>query len=676
MWWKVSRLSLALIVLIALPVIAGEFVVTNSNNDGAGSLRWAIQQSNEQQGVNKIIFNIPADDPSFDAVDKVWKLQPSLPLPPITGGKLEIDGSVQTRNKGDTNPKGPEIMIDGSMIADGSTGIKIESRYNWIHDLVIGNFGQNEIVISGKNARRNKITGCYIGISPNGSDALKSVAGLNGILITAGADSNTIGGSLAEKGNVIGGMKQNGILIEGEGCDNNIIVGNYVGTDVTGTKPIPNKQDGIRLESGATNNRIGGALPGEGNVFSGNLSSGIRLEGVDENTIIGNKVGVASDGISALGNGDGGIVILNGASHNIIGDIKDGAANVISGNHYSGLQIKGHSDFNEVAGNLIGPDATGKSVVGNDHNGIMITHGSSNNKIGPQNFISGNGYQSGDWASGIVIAGDSTAKNQVFANLIGLLYFQTPAGNVKHGICIQDGAFRNKIGPQNIIANNGGDGVHVVRHQTLYNTITQNSIFSNARKGIDVEEGANFNIAPPILHTVNDGLIKGYATKNSLVEIYKGPDTEGKMLVGITFTDQNGEFTLEASNLDRFMTATVTDNQGNTSEFSASLKTDVQQITSGEQPLTFALEQNYPNPFNPSTTIEFSLPTDENVTLDIFNIRGQLVTRLMDKRLMAGRHQMVWDIHNNQNEILPSGTYFYRIIAGHYHATKKLTLLK
>lgn len=676
MWWKVSRLSLALIVLIALPVIAGEFVVTNSNNDGAGSLRWAIQQSNEQQGVNKIIFNIPADDPSFDAVDKVWKLQPSLPLPPITGGKLEIDGSVQTRNKGDTNPKGPEIMIDGSMIADGSTGIKIESRYNWIHDLVIGNFGQNEIVISGKNARRNKITGCYIGISPDGSDALKSVAGLNGILITAGADSNTIGGSLAEKRNVIGGMKQNGILIEGEGCDNNIIVGNYVGTDVTGTKPIPNKQDGIRLESGATNNRIGGALPGEGNVFSGNLSSGIRLEGVDENTIIGNKVGVASDGISALGNGDGGIVILNGASHNIIGDIKDGAANVISGNHYSGLQIKGHSDFNEVAGNLIGPDATGKSVVGNDHNGIMITHGSSNNKIGPQNFISGNGYQSGDWASGIVIAGDSTAKNQVFANLIGLLYFQTPAGNVKHGICIQDGAFRNKIGPQNIIANNGGDGVHVVRHQTLYNTITQNSIFSNARKGIDVEEGANFNIAPPILHTVNDGLIKGYATKNSLVEIYKGPDTEGKMLVGITFTDQNGEFTLEASNLDRFMTATVTDNQGNTSEFSASLKTDVQQITSGEQPLTFALEQNYPNPFNPSTTIEFSLPTDENVTLDIFNIRGQLVTRLMDKRLMAGRHQMVWDIHNNQNEILPSGTYFYRIIAGHYHATKKLTLLK
>jgi len=676
MWWKVSRLSLALIVLIALPVIAGEFVVTNSNNDGAGSLRWAIQQSNEQQGVNKIIFNIPADDPSFDAVDKVWKLQPSLPLPPITGGKLEIDGSVQTRNKGDTNPKGPEIMIDGSMIADGSTGIKIESRYNWIHDLVIGNFGQNEIVISGKNARRNKITGCYIGISPDGSDALKSVAGLNGILITAGADSNTIGGSLAEKRNVIGGMKQNGILIEGEGCDNNIIVGNYVGTDVTGTKPIPNKQDGIRLESGATNNRIGGALPGEGNVFSGNLSSGIRLEGVDENTIIGNKVGVASDGISALGNGDGGIVILNGASHNIIGDIKDGAENVISGNHYSGLQIKGHSDFNEVAGNLIGPDATGKSVVGNDHNGIMITHGSSNNKIGPQNFISGNGYQSGDWASGIVIAGDSTAKNQVFANLIGLLYFQTPAGNVKHGICIQDGAFRNKIGPQNIIANNGGDGVHVVRHQTLYNTITQNSIFSNARKGIDVEEGANFNIAPPILHTVNDGLIKGYATKNSLVEIYKGPDTEGKMLVGITFTDQNGEFTLEASNLDRFMTATVTDNQGNTSEFSASLKTDVQQITSGEQPLTFALEQNYPNPFNPSTTIEFSLPTDENVTLDIFNIRGQLVTRLMDKRLMAGRHQMVWDIHNNQNEILPSGTYFYRIIAGHYHATKKLTLLK
>ena len=276
MWWKVSRLLLALIVLIVLPVVAGEFLVTNSNNDGAGSLRLAIQQSNEQQGVSKIVFNIPVDDPSYDAEKGVWKLQPSSPLPPLTGGKLEIDGSVQTRNKGDTNPKGPEIMIDGSMIADGGIGIRIESRYNWIHDLIIGNFGQNEIVISGKSARRNKITGCYIGISPDGSDALKSIAGLNGIIITADADSNTIGGSLAKERNVIGGMKRNGILIEGEGCNNNIVVGNYVGTDVTGTKPIPNKQDGIRLESGAMNNRIGGALPGEGNVLSGNLSSGIR----------------------------------------------------------------------------------------------------------------------------------------------------------------------------------------------------------------------------------------------------------------------------------------------------------------------------------------------------------------------------------------------------------------
>jgi len=64
------------------------------------------------------------------------------------------------------------------------------------------------------------------------------------------------------------------------------------------------------------------------------------------------------------------------------------------------------------------------------------------------------------------------------------------------------------------------------------------------------------------------------------------------------------------------------------------------------------------------------------VTLDIFNIRGQLVTRLIEKRLMAGRHQTVWDIQNNQNEILPSGTYFCRIIAGQYHATEKLILLK
>ncbi len=678
MWWKVARFLIALIIFIVLPVFAGDFLVTNSNDDGVGSLRLAIQQSNEQQGVNKISFNIPVDDPSYNAEQGVWILQPSLPLPALTGGKLEIDGSGQTRNEGDTNPKGPEIMIDGSMIADEGIGFKIESRHNWIHDLIVGNFGQSEFAISGKNARRNKITGCYIGISSDGLEALKSIVGLNGVYIAAGADSNTIGGSLANERNVIGGMKLNGILIEGEACNNNIIVGNYVGIDVTGEKPIPNKKDGICIQQGPKKNRIGGALPGEGNVFSGNLSYGIRLDGagVDENTIMGNKVGVTSDGMAALGNGEGGVVILNGASHNIIGSIKEGNRNVISGNHYSGMQIKAHSDSNQVAGNLIGSDVTGKSIIGNEHNGIMITHGASNNTIGPQNFISGNGYQSGGWASGIVITGDSTTKNHVYANLIGLLYFQTPAGNVNHGISIQDGACCNKIGPQNIIANNGGDGIHIVRDQTLYNTITQNSIFSNSNKGINVEEGANHNITPPILSTANNGLITGYTSPNSSVEIFKGPDTEGKELVGMTITGDNGEFTYEASNLGRFLTATVTDNQGNTSEFSASLKTDVPQITTVEQPLTFSLDQNYPNPFNPSTTIAFTLPTHEFVTLDIFNIRGQLVTRLIEKRLMAGRHQTVWDIQNNQNEILPSGTYFCRIIAGQYHATEKLILLK
>lgn len=90
-----------------------------------------------------------------------------------------------------------------------------------------------------------------------------------------------------------------------------------------------------------------------------------------------------------------------------------------------------------------------------------------------------------------------------------------------------------------------------------------------------------------------------------------------------------------------------------------------------DAPLSFKLEQNYPNPFNPSSTIEFTLPQTENVRLDVFSINGQLVTTLVNKRLNAGEHSVIFNARN-----LASGVYIYRIMAGSFVQTKRMTLIK
>ena len=90
-----------------------------------------------------------------------------------------------------------------------------------------------------------------------------------------------------------------------------------------------------------------------------------------------------------------------------------------------------------------------------------------------------------------------------------------------------------------------------------------------------------------------------------------------------------------------------------------------------EDPKQFTLSQNYPNPFNPSSTIEFTLPAAVDVRLEVYNISGQLVSTLVDSRMNAGQHSVVFDASN-----LASGVYLYRIRAGNFMETKQMTLIK
>ncbi len=108
---------------------------------------------------------------------------------------------------------------------------------------------------------------------------------------------------------------------------------------------------------------------------------------------------------------------------------------------------------------------------------------------------------------------------------------------------------------------------------------------------------------------------------------------------------------------------------------------DLGDITTGVDdidniPLVFDLRQNYPNPFNPVTTIQYSLPQKELVSITIFNLMGQKVTTLVDKVQAAGKHAIRWQGTNSQNLKVASGIYFYKMKSGSFTKIQKMLLLK
>src|SRR5262249_32839835 len=152
----------------------------------------------------------------------------------------------------------------------------------------------------------------------------------------------------------------------------NRINGNFVGTDGTGSLPVANRLNGIKLFDSASN-IIGGSVPSARNVVSGNLAEGVRIEGPQS---VGNQgvsciVGLNAAGVKEIPNGSGkdfccgGVYILE-APNNRIGGPGPTDGNIISGNLADGVTLRGVAASNNVvSGNLIGTDASGKLRLGN-----------------------------------------------------------------------------------------------------------------------------------------------------------------------------------------------------------------------------------------------------------------------------------------------------------------------
>ena len=246
--------TLACLVVLVVGLVGAQsaplatFVVTNTDDTGAGSLRQAILSANATENTDTIEFNIPGS--GVHTITPLSEL-PHLLQPTVLDGTTESDYVAGGA---------PRIEINGAS-TDGAIGIWVEGANSTIRGLTINRFDGNGIYIAG-TAANTQVEANYVGLGATG--ALDAGNG-NGIQVLSAG--NTIGGSTSAERNVVSGNDGTAISIPGGTAT---VQGNYIGTTADGLSPLGN-DEGITLVSGG--NTIGGPNSGEGNVLSGSLTT-------------------------------------------------------------------------------------------------------------------------------------------------------------------------------------------------------------------------------------------------------------------------------------------------------------------------------------------------------------------------------------------------------------------
>ncbi|MCP4166699.1 MAG: hypothetical protein GY759_12510 [Chloroflexi bacterium] len=445
---------------------------------------------------------------------------------------------------------------NGISLLWGSQQNQIGAKGDYDGNVISANQGHG-IYLSGADVTLNAIIGNIIGLDADGREDAGN--GGSGIALDGDAFRNTIGVDEEGGGNLIAGNGEHGIIASAGNL--HLIYNNFVGTNDLGDSALPNDKAGIRLDNGANNSVVAN------NLISGNKGNGLEMRGPStaNNTTTGNKIGVGKSGRYGIANGENGVLVAYGAHDNSVTD------SLISANQKNGIEILfGDTHTNLIQGNHIGVDARGDGILGNWDNGIEISGGRNNTLLG--NLIGGNGD------NGIYALSSSSHNNQILANFIGTNRSeQKGLANVQHGIYLSQGAHHQLIGPYNDIPNrimyNYGDGVRVDGVNTDANTITRNAIGNNEDQGIVVENGGNNYIQPPQITSValanSDYRIEGTAGPGNKVELFSDYWDESLLFEGETVADGSGKFSAVIDVRARNVTATQTDEAGNTSALSA-----------------------------------------------------------------------------------------------------------
>ncbi len=357
------------------------------------------------------------------------------------------------------------------------------------------------------------------------------------------------------------------------------VVGNYIGTDVTGLLDRGGSEMGISVSNSA-DVKIGGALAGTRNIISGNATSGIEVTGNSPNVIIkGNYIGLGSDGITSVRNDQFGIKISSNQTINsIIGGSTILERNVISSNgtatSHHGISIDGGANIHTIINNYIGTDFTGSVVRGNAGSGININNVSTV-------IINGN-ISSANGAWGIQFTSSSSntiIKNYIGTDVTGGLDFGNGSEGLRYSATSLDNVAGGSLANANIIAYNNGTAGVLLENAAQRNTITFNSIFCNSGLGIDLQSAANESVLPPVILFSGPNSANGTGANLNAIHLYRNVkadggvkcNCEGELYIDLT-TVSSGAWSIihnlgltaaEAASV----TATQTTPNGSTSEF-------------------------------------------------------------------------------------------------------------
>jgi len=454
---------------------------------------------------------------------------------------------------------------------------------------VISGNGQNGVLAGAAGVAGLRLFNNYLGTNAAGTGALPN--GQNGFTAAAGGDFG-IGGLGEGEGNLISGNGGGGVSITGAASPPHLIAGNIIGTNAAGTAALANQGTGLRFSFNASGHTV------SGNQISGNAGDGIELGGsAADNVITDNIIGANAAGTAAVPNTGSGIRLLLAPS-TVIGQV--GAGNVISGNTGNGIVFEPTAALPDAVfeysstlkANRIGTSLDGQSAVPNGGAGISVLDGSSMITIGgiaagEGNVISGNGdtgvliidltESDESDTTGITLAGNIIGAKA--ADYTGLRLFASDAlGNQSNGVTI-GGSFGNTVGGTtiahaNIIAFNGNNGVEVSGIRAQENEIRRNRISGNGagapNRGIRLTNSANAGRNAPTL--VSSAPPGGLSFPAARIDLFADTSDQGMLYIGSTTASGDGTWVSGALDLVPYqglnLTATATDNDGNTSEFS------------------------------------------------------------------------------------------------------------
>jgi hypothetical protein len=320
------------------------------------TLRAALQETEATPAADSIAFDVPGA--GVRTITVTGTALPALFRPVVIDGYSQPGASPNTNGPG----QGTNAVIRIELVNGGgiSRGLGFCFGDKTVRGLAIGGFDTNGITIDCTGTTGHVVEGCFIGTDAGGTVARPN--GGNGVSLEA-SSSNRVGGTTPAARNVLSGNGRFGVGIgtagAGQPSFSNVIQGNLIGTDASGTVALPNGTSfpgqlggvGITPNQGAVSgNLIGGPTPEARNVISGNVGAGVLLQGSDLR-VEGNFIGTDVTGNAPLPNMGAGLSVSSSAT--TVGGTEAGTANRIAHNGSAGISIPGLNTGVRVLGNEV-----------------------------------------------------------------------------------------------------------------------------------------------------------------------------------------------------------------------------------------------------------------------------------------------------------------------------------